>query len=414
MKLTLITENNQILQQTAEKLKIHIDKLNKLITDADPTGRKYKLFILKLLNKNNIRLPEDNYRVKETLNNFRKYQRNLEFKDILKYDSLHDLEAALEPYIGSVSKKQGGNNVNPLSLPGVELVLDNGEFKTYKVSDIESLKDIGEGTKWCTRRSYPDCQAEYYIDTYNWIGVVYKNGKPFIQYTSDYEQVMDVNDLAVKFNTSDIIPKPNLDDDIMEILNYSRNILKGRWLEAEPIIMKDKSSIIEYSQHAIRGRWFEAEPIILKSTLYSYVYAFSVIKGRWPEAERLFKQSAEYAFKYAAQIIQGQWPEGEQAISGSPEYSYFYARDVLYDRFKKGEPVILNEAIADPRRAHIVPYMRDVVRGRWPEAEHIIIKYPEMAYIYAKYSLKGRWVEAEPIILNSTFKRDYLDDINRF
>jgi len=194
MKLTLITENNQILQQTAEKLNISIDELNKLLTDADPTGRKYKNYVLKLLLKQNIKLPEDTYRTREALENFIKYQRNLEVKDILKYNSLHELETTLEPYIGSVSKRQGGNNLNPSSIKGVELLGENDKYKIYKVTDAEALKDIGEGTKWCTRRSYPDCQAEYYIKKYAWIGVTYNNGKPLIQFTSNFDQIMDVND----------------------------------------------------------------------------------------------------------------------------------------------------------------------------------------------------------------------------
>jgi len=288
MKLALIIENNQILQQTAAKYNISINELNKLVTDADPTGRKYKLFILKLLNKGNIRLPEDSYRVKETLTNFQKYQRNLDIKDILKYDSLHVLETALEPYLDSVSKRQGGNNVNPLSLPGVELIFDNGDVKSYKVSDIESLKGIGEGTKWCTRRSYPDCKAEYYIKQYGWIGVVYKNGKPFIQYTPDYEQVMDVNDsMVMDESLLRFIPKPSLDSNISTLINYIINVLKGRcrWPEAEPVIMKDPECAYRYSVHIIKGRWPEAEPIIMKDPYYAYHYAKYIIKGRWEEAE---------------------------------------------------------------------------------------------------------------------------------
>jgi len=344
MRLTLITENNQILQQTAEKLKIPIDKLNQIVTDADPTGRKYKLFILKLLNKNSIRLPEDNYRVKETLNNFQKYQRNLEFKDILKYDSLHDLETAIEPFLGSISKRQGGNNLNPLSLPGVKLVLDRGEYQTYEVNDVEGLKDIGEGTKWCTRRSYPNCQAECYLQEYAWIGVVYKDNKPFIQFTSDYEQVMDVNDVKVDFDVSSIIPKPNLDDDYEILYKYACNVLKSRWYEIEPIMLEHPHMAYMYADHVIKGRWMIAEPVIARDPQCACYYARYSIKGRWPRAEPIIMKNAYYAYYYAKNIIGGRWLEAEPTIMKDPQYAYNYACDVIDDRWLEAEPYIAKDS----------------------------------------------------------------------
>jgi len=386
MKLTLIIENNQILQQTAEKLNISIDQLNKLVVDADPTGRKYKNFILKLLNKDNIRLPEDNYRVKETLENFIKYQRNLEFKDILKYNSLHELETALEPYIGSISKRQGGNNINPSSLPGVELILNNGEFKTYKVSDIESLKDIGEGTKWCTRRSYPDCQAEHYINTYNWIGVIYKDGKPFIQFTSDYSQVMDVNDEEVNFNISNLIPAPDLHDEVDILYNYARFVVNGRWRDIEPIIIESPHLIYSYACHVMKDRWYEAEPYIIQDPENAYYYARYVINDdsnhsktiiRWYEAEPYIMKDPEYAYRYSVYIIKDKWPEAEPYIMQSPMFAFKYA-------YAHG-------------------------RERWPEAEQYIIQDPEWAYQYAKDIIKDKWPEAEPVIYKSArVYREYL------
>jgi len=403
MKLTLITENNQILQQTAEKLNISIDELNKLLTDADPTGRKYKLFILKLLNKNDIRLPEDNYRIKETLNNFQKYQRNLAIKDILKYNSLHELETVLEPVVGSISKRQGGNNLNPSKLPGVELInqtdtnnnvvnnyLDpnwdaNAEwswdgfvqdtvnnYKTYKVTDVESLKDIGEGTKWCTRRSYPDCQAEYYIEQYGWIGVIYKDGKPFVQFTPDYDQVMDVNDRAIDNKTIiDLVPKPGLDSNPIDLYHYAKKFIKDRWPEAEPFILQDDHTAFKYAVDVVRGRWREAEHIMLKKPSWASMYAQYCLHHRWPRGESVILQDnkailnyIKYTFKPSE--VKNGWPAAEPKILTSPEYTYLYACDVLGKRWPEGEPVLLRS----PQWAYY--YACDVLGKRWPEAEPII------------------------------------------
>jgi hypothetical protein len=43
-------------------------------------------------------------------------------------------------------------------------------------------------------------------------------------------------------------------------------------------------------------------------------------------------------------------------------------------------------------------YAQYVIRGRWEEAESVIIKGPRGAWLYAWYILKSRWVEAEPYI----------------
>ncbi len=37
--------------------------------------------------------------------------------------------------------------------------------------------------------------------------------------------------------------------------------------------------------YIIKGRWLEAEPYIMKDPEWAYWYARDIIKGRWPEAE---------------------------------------------------------------------------------------------------------------------------------
>ena len=51
----------------------------------------------------------------------------------------------------------------------------------------------------------------------------------------------------------------------------------------------------------------------------------------------------------------------------------------------------------NPGWAHY--YARDIIRGRWPEAEAVIATNPRWAYHYALYVIKGRWPEAEAAIV---------------
>ena len=45
---------------------------------------------------------------------------------------------------------------------------------------------------------------------------------------------------------------------------YAENIIKDRWKEAEPYIIKNPEWIYEYCLNVIKGRWPEAEPYIMK------------------------------------------------------------------------------------------------------------------------------------------------------
>ena len=57
-------------------------------------------------------------------------------------------------------------------------------------------------------------------------------------------------------------------------------------------------------------------------------------------------------------------------------------------------------------------YSRDVIKGRWEEAESIILTGPQLAYLYAKDIIKGRWREAEPVISTYLYKEYYEDHFN--
>ena len=75
---------------------------------------------------------------------------------------------------------------------------------------------------------------------------------------------------------------------------YARDVLKGRWLAAEPYILKDPEESYWYARHVIGGRWPEAEPTLANSEMseWPYRYAVYVLKRsggaaiRWAERWR--------------------------------------------------------------------------------------------------------------------------------
>jgi len=72
--------------------------------------------------------------------------------------------------------------------------------------------------------------------------------------------------------------------------------------------------LYDYAKDIIKGRWPEAEPTIMTSPAYAYHYAYGVIKGSWPEAEPIIMASPGYAYYYSKYIIKDRWPEAEPAI----------------------------------------------------------------------------------------------------
>jgi len=74
----------------------------------------------------------------------------------------------------------------------------------------------------------------------------------------------------------------------------------------------------------------------------------------------------------------------------------------LYEKTKQRSSDLEKILIKDPL-GYAYDYARDIIQGRWPELEPILIKKePQWAYAYAyNYAdevIKGRWKEAEPII----------------
>jgi hypothetical protein len=234
MKLSLILETvEDQIDHISQRDKLPTSEIVNICKQAHP---RYWKWVLIQWYKDNIRLPEDNHRVNETLRNFDTVKSRLRVKDINKYSKLSEIEKVVNPLLGIKSS----NKVVDINLPGVEVVDVNGPFTTVKVSNVDSLMDLGEGTKWCTRRSYPECQAGHYLDMHGFVFIILQDGRPVIQYTPDFDQVMDVNnDPVVDEKLLSLIPKPSFDSGARTLYSYALKVIKGRWPEAEPYIMRN-------------------------------------------------------------------------------------------------------------------------------------------------------------------------------
>jgi len=81
-------------------------------------------------------------------------------------------------------------------------------------------------------------------------------------------------------------------------VHYARDVIKGRWPEAEPFIKQNPLEAYQYAEEVIKGRWPEAEHIIVTHPFSAYMYATQVLKDRWTEAEPIIKEDLLYWHDY--------------------------------------------------------------------------------------------------------------------
>ena len=116
---------------------------------ADPTSKKtHTQWILNQYKKGNI-IQGDHSRINDVLSNFEAHKGKLEKKDINQYTSLSHIEKAVEPHLGTTTKRQ---QKKAIKSEGADLV-HNDEKRGVTVHHIKTKQascSYGAGTKWCT------------------------------------------------------------------------------------------------------------------------------------------------------------------------------------------------------------------------------------------------------------------------
>lgn len=146
----------------------------------------------------------------------------------------------------------------------------------------------------------------------------------------------------------------------------------NRW-ELEDLA-KDAEQSVLYAERVLKGRFLEAEPVIAQNHELAYQYAKNIIKGRFPEAESTFLANHT------------DW--------GSRNYLQRYFIEVARER----NPFV-EKKIIDTHHGLASQYAELCVKDRWPEAEKAILKDLDNAAQYHKQILKRRWPELEDKII---------------
>jgi len=398
---------------TVEPSHTDVDEILARLEAMDPTpNKKYtqwiaQQYITKIDGHLQFRL-EDAPRIKQTLERFEQIKRNLPQKDINKYTyyALEDtVDSAFDVELQEPDQKPQAPQ-QTYEVPDDADVLYNGPLGLLTIPRTrEASCALGKGTSWCTARTDDGNEFDHYNEDeelYIWHD---KSGKKYqfhfgsdMQFMNQKNRPIDRKTMRYFKNEHPVLKKLFARKESESIKDprraaiYARNVIGGRWPEAESVIARGPYASVIYATSIIKGRWPEAEAAIAKDAQAANWYAQDVIGGRWPEGERAIAQDPDTAVQYAKHVIKGRWPEAEAAIAQGPKAAYSYSVGIIHGRWPEGEPAIAQ----DPESAY--DYAESVLERRWPEAEDAIAQDPYSAYYYALRILHGRFPKAEPAI----------------
>lgn len=216
-----------------------------------------------------------------------------------------------------------------------------------------------------------------------------EQAEDLFSYMDAFSQAVDCYDFALKWN----VRLPELENVIKDSAEYAyyyaKNVIKGRWPEAEDTIAKAKDEwTIRYVLDSYKAPWLPAEEAVKNMHSYyghkwAYAYSRYILKSRWVEVEDLvILKQLDTAFLYARDIVQGRWLELEALLLKD-----YWPGDLI-------------------RIKLISSYAKDVIKARWPEAEGVISELLESPQIAEDYigNTEGRlpenrwkWLKEGPI-----------------
>ena len=192
MKLRLITETiDDMIQAISQQSGIPPAQVK--ATAAAPS-QKYWKWTLNQWHKGNLD-PTSKDTIKslqELFDQFEVLAKQGTKTDINAYKTVEDLKA----YIALAHQRQITKYGD-----GAKVIHQHDPFIIYAVKDAEALKLIGEGSKWCTRGSFPNCAADDYIYRHGYLIVITKAHEPYIQFTPDLKEINWDSNAAVPKST---------------------------------------------------------------------------------------------------------------------------------------------------------------------------------------------------------------------
>jgi len=187
------------LYQTLEKSKQleqwkDLEPKLKYLGDSDPSfSGEYCYWIIQLLLRKSIDLPEDSEKLKELLSTFHRVKPRLpkEFRDINQFKSYSQLRVTLLPMLPTLK------SISELEQEGSKLLatvpIGEAVYQIYQLSTPEAASAAAKNSGWCVCSK--ETAASYLKD--GPLYLIARNDNRFILAHAESHQVMDVNDTPI-------------------------------------------------------------------------------------------------------------------------------------------------------------------------------------------------------------------------
>jgi hypothetical protein len=429
-KVKLITDRYKLTPEQVEQ-----------IIACDPTTREYVAWIAKQFHLKQIRLPEDTSKIQQQLEQFTSLKRSPKFKgnkDIQGY-TVQNLYKVIEENTEQVSAKEKDRRLLEQGHSGARLILNDGDYKAWVVTDAKSLCTLSSGTNWCT--AHEETAKAYLQDSPNY--VFYYRNRPYAQFDPESEQFMDktddtlVQEFRHNYESIKVVVDPIAIDFLEKLQNfpaigdfYSKVTASEETIESLYNVVIDSDlppteTLLGLLSIAAARRFplsnfddvqFSPNPAATVPNAEDYI--LSKVSNR--SAGRLMSAFIRY---WAAVHPGVRNPKLEHILIpnevGTIKVGILfyqcvqYASVVIQGRWQRLEEELLKWGLYAPTTADsfLLEYATDVMKARWPEMETLLQEvceenhgyhppFPELETYCSR--LKGRWPEIEASVIRSS------------
>lgn len=134
-----------------KEIELQIDSWLETMAKIDPTSSgEYCPWLFKLLQKGNIRLPEDAEKLSEALTHYHKIKKHIpqNERDINRLESYAKLRQLLEKFGGAIGRREAKRMA---SREGQKLLGQEGPLSIWEVTSAEASADLARHTGWCVK-----------------------------------------------------------------------------------------------------------------------------------------------------------------------------------------------------------------------------------------------------------------------
>jgi hypothetical protein len=363
------------------------------VIEADPTEKDYVAWIANQIKKRLIRLPEDKGKIRSQLEQFTKLKRSPRFtgeKDIQKYTpaTLYETVSQVEKEPTQLSEKEQNRQIMEKGGPGAEIVYKGSDAVCYKITTPEMAVLLGSNTNWCTNSG----MADNYLKT-GPLWIFYVAGKPYMQAHIPTRSLMNPQDDSLLIEDSSW--STEVEDAIV--------ILDQKIPQGQESWAVDIAAALSGVEEGEPRNLVSKVPDLAKEFLGSATEEYRDLLDTIGEGDHLDRHQMQMAmdkpmfgFLYMAKT--GHVLPGflESLLKADRVGSLLSYAELLGHRIPEVENKLLTGGV--DAASLLNGYARDVIHGRWPEAEKFIAQKPFTAFDYATKIMKARWPEGEEAI----------------